>query len=94
VSLNIVHSTKFDAKTDELLRSLSKAMGIPISNIIREATKKHATQLKQQNIFLQEGQDSLEKMAISGQHLTETEVDNWLESWGTEKELDTPKCHV
>ena len=94
MSLSIVHSTKFDQQTDDLLRALSKTLGIPISNIIREATKKHAEQLKLQSVFLQDGQDALERMSKTGQHLTENEVGNWLDSWGTENELGRPKCHV
>jgi len=73
---------------------VSKAFGISISTIIREATKKHAEQLKQQAIFMSEGQEALERMNTSGKHATEKEVDAWLASWGTKAELKAPKCHV
>lgn len=93
-TLSIIHATKFDEQTDKVLRFVSKALGMPISTIIREATKKHAEALKQQAIFMQEGQEALERMNKSGKHATEEEVGDWLDSWGADKELEKPKCHV
>jgi len=78
-TLNIIHATKFDKATDELLKLVSKAFGTPISRIIREATKKHALQLKQQAIFMQDGQDALERMENTDKHVTEDEVNTWLD---------------
>jgi predicted transcriptional regulator len=94
MALTKIHSTKFDAQTDRSLKLVSKIFGTPISNIIREATKKHVEQLKQQAIFLKEGQDALEHINKTGLHLTEDEINTWLDSWGTDNELKRPKCHV
>jgi predicted transcriptional regulator len=29
----------------------------------------------------------------TGQHLTGPEVRDWLKTWGTDEETDTPQCH-
>lgn len=47
-----------------ICKSVSKALGTPISAIIREATKKYAAQLNQQAIFMQEGQDALIRIKL------------------------------
>ena len=58
------------------------------------ATKFNNDQLKQQIAFMQEGQEALKTMNSSGLHATEKEVNEWLDSWGTDHESEPPQCHV
>ena len=43
--------------------------------------------------FKQEVLDSWAAYQDSKQHLTNNEVRNWLEIWGTDKETKMPNCH-
>lgn len=38
--------------------------------------------------------DSLNEYLETGLHVTEDEVNKWMDSWGTNNELPPPVCHV
>jgi predicted transcriptional regulator len=43
--------------------------------------------------FKKEALESWENYQETKLHLTANEVQDWLDSWGTEKEQKAPKCH-
>lgn len=38
--------------------------------------------------------DSFSEFKESGLHVTQTEIEQWMDSWGADKELTPPKCHL
>ncbi|TON78946.1 transcriptional regulator, partial [Vibrio parahaemolyticus] len=43
--------------------------------------------------FRQDALNAWDEYQMTGSHLTASEVENWLGSWGSEDEVETPKCH-
>ena len=60
------------------------------------ATKRNndVTVEQERTVFYQEAMESLQHYQETGLHVTGDEVFAWLESVGTEHELDPPECHT
>lgn len=46
------------------------------------------------NKFNQSCIDSFNQFLETGLHVTQEEVDLWMDSWGSENELPIPQCHT
>ena len=45
------------------------------------------------NDFIEEARSSLRAYQQTGKHLTHKEVQDWLQSWGSQNERKLPECH-
>lgn len=61
--------------------------------IMREAIRDYVEREEARENFKQEALASWKAYQETGQHLTGQEVSDWLNTWGTNKETDTPQCH-
>ena len=61
--------------------------------IMREAIRHYVEREEARENFKQEALASWKAYQETGQHLTRQEVSDWLNTWGTNKETDTPQCH-
>lgn len=61
--------------------------------IMCEAIRNYVAREEARESFKQEALLSWTAYQETGQHLTNKEVRDWLNTWGAEKELDIPECH-
>ncbi len=61
--------------------------------IMCEAIRNYVAREEAKESFKQEALLSWTAYQETGQHLTNKEVRDWLNTWGAEKELDIPECH-
>jgi predicted transcriptional regulator len=48
---------------------------------------------RQKNAWLESCEAALKHFDETGSHATHEEVMNWMDSWGSDKELSAPVCH-
>ena len=61
--------------------------------VIREAIREYVEREEARERFKQEALASWTAYKETGQHLTGREVRDWLDTWGTDKEIELPPCH-
>jgi predicted transcriptional regulator len=61
--------------------------------IMREAITQYVAREEARESFKQEAMASWTAYQETGQHLTGSEVQTWLNTWGTEAETALPECH-
>lgn len=61
--------------------------------LMREAIEQYVEREEKRESFKQETLDAWDEFQATGLHATASEVEKWLASWGTDKELPAPKCH-
>lgn len=61
--------------------------------IMREAIRDYVEREEAKERFKQEALASWQAYKETGRHLTGQEVQEWLKTWGTDKETIIPKCH-
>lgn len=84
-------------KLDDILKlriqQLAESRNRSAHWIMHEAIKEYVEREEAKEKFKQEAMASWKAFQENGQHLTHQEVNDWLESWGSEKESEIPKCH-
>ncbi len=84
-------------KIDDALKSrIQRLAGVRHRSahwIMCEAIREYVAREEAKESFKQEALLSWTAYQETGQHLTNTEVRDWLDTWGAEKELDIPECH-
>ena len=61
--------------------------------IMREAIRDYVERQEARERFKQEALASWTVYQETGQHLTCQELNDWLKTWGTDKETEIPECH-
>lgn len=61
--------------------------------IMCEAIRNYIDKETTQEHFKQEALQSWENYQETNLHLTGEEAQDWLSTWGTDKEVEMPKCH-
>ncbi len=61
--------------------------------IMREAIQDYVKREEAKESFKQEALASWVTYQETGRHLTEKEVQDWLNTWGTDAETTLPPCH-
>ncbi len=62
--------------------------------VVREAIAQYVEREEARQNFKQEALASWADYQATGMHLTGDEVSAWLETWGTEANLEPPECHT
>jgi predicted transcriptional regulator len=61
--------------------------------IMRQAINDYVEREESRESFKQEALNSWKSYKETGQHLTGQEVNDWLTTWGTDRETAIPECH-
>lgn len=61
--------------------------------IMKEALRQYLAREASSQQLRQNTLASWNEFAAAGTHVTEDEVNTWLDTWGTEHEAEPPKCH-
>ena len=86
-------SLKIDDELKDRVQHLAKLRDRSPHWIMREAIRQYVEREEARESFKQEALASWVAYQESGQHLTGEEVRTWLDSWGSETEAGSPKCH-
>lgn len=87
-------SVKLDDDLRERIQSLAESKQRSAHWIMREAIRTYVEKEEVQQNLNQASEEAMEHYSKTGLHVTHAEVTKWLESWGTDEELDPPQCHT
>ena len=86
-------SVKLDPDTRTRLENLAAVRRRSTHWIMRDAIQQYVEREEKRETFRQDTLKAWEEFQATGLYTTVEEVDTWLASWGTDGELQTPKCH-
>ena len=86
-------SVKIDDELKSRIRHLADVRHRSAHWIMREAIRDYVAREETREKFIQEAKDSWKNYQETGMHLSGKEVSQWLTTWGTDKEIEMPKCH-
>lgn len=93
MSMTTATSVKLDEKLKGRVKRLADVQRRTPHWIMREAISQYVEREEKREILDRETLKAWEEVQSTGLHATDTEVDKWLASWGTENELPVPACH-
>ncbi len=86
-------AVRLDLGMKERLKKLAKARDKTPHKMMQIAVKEYVEREENREIFKQEAMASYQHYKETGLHVTGDEVIEWLNSWGSDKVLPTPKPH-
>ncbi len=86
-------SIKLDENIKNRIQRLAGARHRSPHWMMLEAIQQYVDREEAKEKFKQEALLSWKNFQETGLHLTHQEVDNWLDTWGTDKENEIPKCY-
>lgn len=86
-------SIKIDDDLKHRIQQLAGARQRTAHWIMREALAQYVEREEARESFKQEALASWKAYQETGLHLTGSETQGWLDSWGTEHASKPPKCH-
>lgn len=86
-------SIKLDDDMKGRVRHLAEARKRTSHWIMREAIAQYVEREEKRETLRCNTLQAWEEFKETGLHATVEEVDQWLETWGTEDELPAPECH-
>ena len=86
-------SVKLDDELKGRVQHLAQSKDRSAHWIMRKAIREYVEREEARDSFKQEALDSWSEYQKTGRHLDGKEVDGWLESWGTDREVEAPECH-
>jgi predicted transcriptional regulator len=86
-------SIKLNDKLKERIQHLAEIRHRSAHWIMCEAIRDYVEREEAKESFKQEALISWTAYQETGRHLTNTQVRNWLSTWGTDQETENPPCH-
>ncbi len=86
-------SVKLDENLKNRIQKLATVRNRSAHWIMCEAIRNYVAREEAKESFKQEALASWKEYQETGRHLTGKEAREWLNTWGTEKESEQPKCH-
>ena len=86
-------SVKLDDELKKRIQHLADVRHRSAHWIMREAIRDYVEREEARESFKQESLASWTAYQETGQHLTGQEARDWLNTWGTDKEMEVPECH-
>jgi predicted transcriptional regulator len=86
-------SVKLDDDLKNRIQQLADSRQQSAHWIMRQAIRDYVEREEARERFKQEALASWIAYQETGQHLTGQEVNDWLETWGTDQETVIPQCH-
>lgn len=87
-------SVKLDDDMRERIQTVADSKQRSAHWVMREAIRTYVEKEEAQQNLDQAAEEAMEHYRKTGLHVTHAEVTKWLESWGTDEELDPPQCHT
>lgn len=86
-------SIKLDDTLKNRVQNLANSQQRTAHWIMKEAISQYVEREEKKEAFKQDALNAWDEYQMTGSHLTASEVENWLDSWGSEDEVETPICH-
>jgi len=86
-------SVKLDNDLKQRIQQLADNQHRSAHWIMRTAIRDYVEREEARESFKKEAIASWTSYQETGQHLTDQEVNDWLNTWGTDKESKIPPCH-
>ena len=86
-------SIKLDENLKSRIKHLADVKHRSAHWIMREAIRDYVEREETKESFKEEALASWTAYKETGRHLSGKEVRDWLNTWGTDKETEIPKCH-
>lgn len=86
-------SVKLDERLKNRIQHLAALQHRSTHWIMLKAIKEYVEREEAREKFKQEALLSWKSFQETGLHLTQQELSDWLDSWGTDKEQEIPECH-
>ena len=86
-------AVKIDNEIKKRLKKLAQSKQRSAHWLMREAITQYVEREDKRESFRKDAIRSWEEYQDAGLHVTGTEVQDWLNTWGTDNEADAPKCH-
>jgi predicted transcriptional regulator len=86
-------AVKIDKETKKRLQDLAEIKQRSAHWLMREAITQYVERESNRESFRKDAIRAWEEYKDTGLHITGTEIEEWLDTWGTEKEKDVPECH-
>ncbi len=86
-------SVKLDPDLKSRLDRLAAARQRSAHWIMREAITQYVEREEARESFKEEALHAWQEYRETGKHLTLDETTDWLDTWGSDDEAKTPKCH-
>ena len=86
-------SVKLDDDLKSRVQQLAQRQQRSAHRIMREAIRDYVEKEEAKEQFIQEALASWSSYKQTGKHLTGSEVREWLQTWGTDNEVEIPECH-
>lgn len=86
-------SVKLDDQLKSRVQHLAEIRHRSTHWIMREAIRSYVEREEAREKFKQEALTSWKTYQETGLHLTQQEVGDWLNTWGTDEEKEAPECH-
>lgn len=86
-------SLELDDDLKERVEQLASVRRRSADWVMRQAIEQYVEREEKREALQQDTLGAWEEFRASGLHATAEEVERWLASWGSEKELPPPECH-
>lgn len=86
-------SLELDDDLKERVEQLASVRRRSPNWVMREAIEQYVEREEKREALRQDTLGAWEEFRTTGLHATAEEVEKWLASWGSEKELPPPQCH-
>ena len=84
---------KIDQETKERYKNLARIKNRSTHWMMREAINQYLEREEKRESFHHDALNSWNEYQETGLHATGDEVIKWLNTWGTDDEMDVPECH-
>lgn len=86
-------SVKIDDTLKNRIHHLATIQHRTVHWIMLKAIREYVEREESRESFKQEALLSWSTFQETGRHLTDNEVTQWLNTWGTDDEAESPECH-
>ncbi|WP_340115660.1 ribbon-helix-helix protein, CopG family [Pelagibius sp. 7325] len=86
-------SVKLDVELADRLKRLAGRRQRSPHALMREAIREYVEREEARERFKEEALASWTAFQETGRHLSGDELRDWLETWGSDAETETPDCH-
>lgn len=86
-------AVSLDTALQEKVQQIVALQRSSFDSVVCQALREYVEREEKKMAFQQEAMTAWLDFQQDGQHLTGDEVMAWLKTWGTEEEMEIPKCH-
>ena len=87
-------TVELESDTQQQLEQIAASRRQPAASLLREAVEQFVEREQRRSQLMQDSLDALHHYQTTGLHLTQEEVEVWLDQWETGEQTSLPECHT